>query len=48
MFAKAEQLVAGWWQHIEAAAKALLERGTLTGAEVYQAMFDATKMRQSR
>ena len=47
-FAKAEQLVEGWWQHIEAVAKALLERGTLTGAEVNQAMFDATKTRQSR
>jgi hypothetical protein len=47
-FAKAEQLVEDWWQHIEAVAKALLERGTLTGAEVHQAMFDATKTRQSR
>ena len=47
-FAKAEQLVEGWWQHIEAVAKALLERGTLTETEMCQAMFDATKTRQSR
>jgi len=47
-FAKAEQLVEGWWQHIEAVAKALLERGTLTGAEMYQVMFDAAKTRPSR
>ena len=47
-FAKAEQLVEGWWQHIEAVAKALLERGTLTGPEVCHAMFDATKTKPSR
>ena len=47
-FAKAEQLVEGWWQHIEAVAKALPERGTLTETEMCQAMFDATKTRQSR
>ena len=32
--AKAKQLVDGWWRHIEAVAKALLERETLTGAEL--------------
>lgn len=47
-FAKAEQLVDDWWQHIEAVARALLERGTLTGAEMYQVMFAAEKTRPSR
>ena len=47
-FAKAEQLVEGSWQHIEVVARALLERGTLTGAEMYQVMFDAEKTRPSR
>jgi hypothetical protein len=32
--AKAKQLVDGWWRHIETAAEALLERETLTGAEL--------------
>ena len=43
VMAKAEQLVEGWWPHIEAVASALLKRETLTGAEMWQAMCERGK-----
>jgi hypothetical protein len=46
VMAKAEQLVDDGWQHIEAVAKALLERETLTVAEMRQVISDEVKARR--
>ena len=43
--AKAKQLVDDWWRHIEAVAKVLLERETLTGTELSQVILTDLRSR---